>query len=364
MPDFEARRDKLRSLVKKAGYHALLVTNYTNVSYLTGFTGDDSYLLVTHHGEVIISDPRFTEQIDQECPSLVQVIRRPPTKMSDAVIAVLRSSGVQNLAYEASTMTVAVRDSLAAGLGDVQMHATTGLVEQLREIKDKEEIEAIRAAVKCAQQAFNVIRAGLRPEQTEKQVADELEYQIRLFGGKKSSFESIVGVGPRGALPHGRPSDKKVGEDDFILIDWGARLGGYVSDLTRVLVTGKISPKLERVHGVVLAAQLAAIAEIKPGALMKDIDRAARGVIEEAGFGPKFGHSLGHGIGMEVHEQPRLASDQDRPLRPGMVVTVEPGIYLPGWGGVRIEDDVLITKNGHEVLSSTPKQLQDCIVTA
>ncbi|ADB19123.1 peptidase M24 [Pirellula staleyi DSM 6068] len=364
MPDFALRRDKLRSLVKKSGLHALLVTNFTNVSYLTGFTGDDSYLLLSQHGEVIISDPRYTEQLDDECPGLVQVIRRPPTKMSDAVSAVLKSTGVQQVAIEAASMTVAFRDTLAAGLGDVQLHSSNGLVEQLREIKDKEEIDAIRAAIKCAQQAFGVIRASLRPEQSEKQVADELEYQIRLFGGKKTSFEPIIGVGPRGALPHGRPSDKKVGEDDFILIDWGARMGGYISDLTRVLVTGKISPKLERIYGVVLAAQLAAIAEIKPGAVMKDVDAAARGVIEKAGFGPKFGHSLGHGIGMEVHEAPRLAADQDRPLRPGMVVTVEPGIYLPGWGGVRIEDDVLVTKSGHEVLSSTPKQLQDCIVTA
>ncbi len=195
-------------------------------------------------------------------------------------------------------------------------------------------------------------------------MADELEYQIRLFGGVCGAFPSIIGVGPRAALPHGRPTrEAKIGDSDFVLIDWGARGRLYHSDLTRVLVTGRLSPELQQVYGVVLAAQRAAIAAIRPGAIMKEIDATARQVIADAGYGERFGHSLGHGIGLAVHEQPRLAPDQDRPLAPGMVVTVEPGIYLPGWGGVRIEDDVLVTEDGHEVLTSVPKELEECMAT-
>jgi Xaa-Pro aminopeptidase len=187
---------------------------------------------------------------------------------------------------------------------------------------------------------------------------------VRLFGGTCGAFPSIVGVGPRAALPHGRPvRDSRIGDYDFVLIDWGARGRLYHSDLTRVLATAKLSPQLQKVYGVVLNAQRSAIAAIRPGAVMKDVDRAARKVIEDAGFGPQFGHSLGHGIGLAVHEQPRLAPDQDRPLAAGMVVTVEPGIYLPEWGGVRIEDDVLVTADGCEVLTGVAKELEECVVS-
>jgi Xaa-Pro aminopeptidase len=208
-----------------------------------------------------------------------------------------------------------------------------------------------------------VIRASLRPEQTEFQVAAELEYQIRRFGGAACSFPPIVAVGPRAALPHATPGQKRIGEGDFTLIDWGARSPLYVSDLTRVLVTGKISPKLERIYGVVLKAQLAAIAAVRPGALACDVDGAARTVIEQAGYGRYFGHGTGHGIGLDIHEHPRLATSQKQPLKAGTVITIEPGIYLPGWGGVRIEDDVLITRDGHEVLTAgLGKQLEQCMI--
>jgi Xaa-Pro aminopeptidase len=198
---------------------------------------------------------------------------------------------------------------------------------------------------------------------TEKEVADELEHQIRLLGGTCGAFPSIVGVGPRAALPHGRPvKNSRIGDFDFVLIDWGARGRLYHSDLTRVLVTGKLSPQLEKVYGVVFSAQQAAIAAIRPGAIMNHVDATARNVIANASYAKEFNHSLGHGIGLAVHELPRLAPDQNRPLVAGMVVTVEPGIYLPGWGGVRIEDDVLVTPDGCEVLTSVPKELEECIV--
>jgi Xaa-Pro aminopeptidase len=186
---------------------------------------------------------------------------------------------------------------------------------------------------------------------TELDMAAELEYQARRFGAKALSFPAIVAVGPRSALPHATPSTTRLNAGDFVLVDWGAHSGQYVSDLTRIIVAGKISPKLRKVYGVVLTAQLAAIHAIRPGVTCEQVDRVARKIISKAGFGRAFGHSLGHGTGLEIHEAPRLAAGQKTKLRPGMIVTVEPGIYLRGWGGVRIEDDVLVTRSGHEVLS-------------
>ncbi|MCC9604822.1 Xaa-Pro peptidase family protein [Blastopirellula sp. JC732] len=359
---FAARRNKLRRLVKKSGASAILVTNVSNVTYLTGFTGHDSYLLVSADTEVLLSDPRYSQQVEEQCPGLELASRAPGKSILATVQKLVKSVGVNQLAFEAASVTVAERDTLAEKLTGVSLIPTTGLVEELREIKDAEEIATIRQAIHCAEKAFAAVRAAMHKEQTERQVAADLEYQVRRFGGSGLSFPPIVGVGERAALPHGVPTDKKIGEDSFVLIDWGAVVGGYVSDLTRVLATGKISPKIKRIYDIVLQAQLRAIDAIKPGALLCDVDKTARDVIAEAGFGKRFGHGLGHGIGLNVHESPRFNSSQTRPLQVGMVVTVEPGIYIPGFGGVRIEDDVLVTKTGHEVLTSVPKDFDESVI--
>ena len=363
MSVFALRRERLRRLLAEKELPALLVTDERNVTYLTGFSGDSSYLLVTPARELLISDRRYTTQLEEECPGLGLAIRGPGTKLPDFTAETLGKLELPGLGIEADTLTVAAFDNLRSKLKTTKLAGTSGFVEKLREIKDAGEIAAIRDAVQIAERAFAVTRASLRPGRSEKEVADELEYQIRLFGGTCGAFPSIVGVGPRAALPHGRPiRESRIGDANFVLIDWGARGQLYHSDLTRVLVTGKLSPQLHSVYGVVLAAQRAAIAAIRPGAVLKEIDGIARKVIEAAGYGEAFGHSLGHGLGLAVHEQPRLAPDQDGKLAPGMVVTVEPGIYLPEWGGVRIEDDVLVTDGGCEVLTSVPKELDECVV--
>jgi Xaa-Pro aminopeptidase len=362
MDRHKTRRERLRLAVKKAGAEALLVTDFTNVTYLTGFTGDDSYLLLHPGGAVVLSDPRYTTQLGEECPGLDLYIRRPGATMIQAISKVLRSAKVQRLGIEADWMSVALREQVAGERPKMEILPTSGLVETLRQIKDQDEIARIRRAVWQAEKAFAVLRSTLRPEKTEKQIAAELEYQMRLFGAKGCSFSSIVGVGPRAALPHATPGRQRICESDFVLVDWGANEEQYNSDLTRVLVTGKISPKLERVYGIVLRAQTRAIAAIRPGASTRQVDGVARGIIAKAGFGRYFGHGLGHGLGLAVHEAPRLAANSDTPLKAGMVVTVEPGIYLPGWGGVRIEDDVLVTRRGHEVLTTVPKEFEDAIL--
>jgi len=362
MTQYATRRDRLRRLMKKSQLEHLLVTSEVNLTYLTGFSGDSSYLLLHPGGAIIISDSRYAEQLEEECPDVEHDIRHSAQPIVAATARLARRIKAPALGVESASMTMALYQQLDAAVGDVELVSTSGEVEQLREIKDQGEVATIRRAVRIAERAFAATRAMLRGGQSEREVAFELEHQVRLLGARGCSFDPIVAVGPRAALPHATPTDRQIGESDFVLIDWGADFEMYRSDLTRILVTGKISPKLERIYAVVLEAQLQAIKAIRPGAIMKNVDAAAREVIETAGFGKKFGHSLGHGIGLDIHEGPRLASGQDRPLKPGMVVTVEPGIYLPGWGGVRIEDDILVTRDGHEVLSTVPKQLDDCLV--
>jgi Xaa-Pro aminopeptidase len=374
MTIFESRRDQLRQQLRDKSLDALLVTEERNVTYLTGFTGDSSFLIIGQgpaarsigrRGELLLTDHRYTEQLETECPGLDLAVRGPGVKQADFTASTLAGLKLPSLGIESDSVSVGAFEQLRGALKTTKFALTENLVESLREIKDESEIAEIRGAVRIAERAFAVIRHTLRPDRSEKEIADELEYQLRLFGGTCGAFPSIIGVGPRAALPHGRPvADSRIGDHDFVLIDWGARGRLYHSDLTRVLTTGKLSPQLEKVYGVVLAAQRAAIGAIRPGAIMHDVDATARGAIEQAGYGPNFGHSLGHGIGLAVHEQPRLAPEQKRPLAAGMVVTVEPGIYLPGWGGVRIEDDVLVTPDGCEVLTSVPKELEQCVASS
>jgi Xaa-Pro aminopeptidase len=240
----------------------------------------------------------------------------------------------------------------------VALAGLAGQVEALRQIKDDQEVAAIREAIGFAERAFALLRGGLREGQTEKETADALEGYLRRCGATGASFPPIVAVGVNSAMPHARPTTSTaIGQDDFVLVDWGATGRPYKSDLTRVLVTGKVTPRFEAIYRTVLTAQERGIAAIRPGVKAHDVDAEARSVIEEAGFGRFFDHGLGHGLGMDLHEAPRLRKESQVTLEPGMVVTVEPGIYLPEWGGIRIEDDVLVTPDGCEVLSHVPKSL-------
>ena len=362
MLNYAARRNRLRRSLRKHDVDAILVTHEPNVTYLSGFTGDSTSLLVSRRNDVLISDSRFTTQIGEQCEGLQADIRTQAVTWLKQLTRILGRLGTAMVGFEADHLTVARHAALDKHLTKTSLISTTGIVEALRAIKDKEEVKAIRHAIVVAEKTMRVISAGLTREQTENQVVAEIEYRIRQFGGVGCAFSPIVGVGPRAAPPHAPPTDTQIGESDCVLIDWGVRVGQYVSDLTRVFVTGRISPKLQRVYGVVLNAQAQAIDAIRPGALLADVDNIARTAIAKAGYGKHFGHGLGHGIGLEVHEDPRFSATQPGVLSAGMVVTVEPGIYLPGWGGVRIEDDVLVTRDGHEVLSSIPKELESCCV--
>jgi Xaa-Pro aminopeptidase len=397
---FLTRRRKLLARIRAEKLDALLVTSVVNVTYLTGFTGDSSYLLLGPDVETLISDTRYDVQIQEECPGLAATyIRDSSEKIDVSAGKVVGKAGLRKIGFESETTSHAQWGRFQKNAEQVEWVPTSQLVEKLRMVKDAAEVAEIRRAVQLAERAFRKMVASLHPRMTEREASFELEDAIRRFGGEGVAFHSIIAVGDRAALPHYYPGERRIEEAGFLLVDWGALSpGGYRSDLTRIVATrdgavathpsrvatrdgavatqpsrvatrdgavathpsrvatGRLSPKLEKVYKVVLSAQEAAIAAMKPGAACKDVDAVAREIIKSAGYGNKFGHGLGHGIGLEIHEEPRMSPISEDVLEPGMVVTVEPGIYLPGWGGVRIEDDVLITKSGCEVLTSVPKQ--------
>ena len=308
---------------------------------------------------------RYTTQLEEECPGLPLEIRAPGDSMLSAVSNVIGKAKIKRLGIEGNSATVSLQRALAKALPNIELVVTEALVEQLRIVKDKDEIEATRVACVQARRAFEVVRAGLTPEMTEFDVAAELEYQARRFGAKALSFPAIVAVGPRAALPHATPTRKRLVRATSRSIDWGVNSGLYMSDLTRMIVTGKISPKLRKVYGVVLKAQLAAIDAIRPGVTCEEVDRRRAEDHREGGLRQSSLVTVSDmARDWRSMKRPGWPSGQKTKLEPGMIVTVEPGIYLPGWGGVRIEDDVLVTRNGHEVLSDVPKQLDDCVLAS
>jgi Xaa-Pro aminopeptidase len=343
---------------RKAAPEAILVSRVQDVSYLSGFTGDDSMLLLVPDGGVLLTDARYDEQARQECPQLEIVSRKGA--MSDAVAEAVSQRKIRKLAFQEQVVSVALHAALASKLGNCKLLAVSEVVTHVRQQKDQEEVRCIRRSASIAQKAFGeLIKPGRKAfiGRSECEVAAELEYLMRKHGAQGPSFETIVAAGPHGSKPHHRPGQTRIRPDQAVLIDWGALADGYCSDLTRVVFTGRIPPKIAEIYEVVLEAQQAAIGAIRSGRGVHTIDAAARDALTEAGYGDQFVHGLGHGIGREIHEAPALSPRGRVRLRKGMVVTVEPGVYLPGVGGVRIEDDVLVQTQGQEVLTSLPKTL-------
>lgn len=357
------RRRRLARRLGLTAAQALLVSDPLDVGYLSGFGGEESYLLVGRSWGCLITDGRFDEQAHAQCPDLEILVRQVP--LAEAMAQVARQRRLRRVGFQAGHLTVAWRTRLEEALGPRRFRPVSdGLLVQ-RCVKDEAEIRAIRRAVRIAESAFEeMVRRGAAwfVGRTERQVAAELDYLVRLAGADEAAFPTVVAAGAHSSLPHHRPGDTPIRRHQAILIDWGARKDGYCSDLTRVLLVGTIPPKLARVYDVVLAAQQAGIAAVRVGTSARSADAAARLVIERAGFGTQFVHSLGHGVGRATHELPVLSSQSDQRLRRGMVVTVEPGIYLPGVGGIRIEDDVLVAPGGARRLASLPRDRQAMVL--
>ncbi len=351
-----ARVDKLLEAVAERELDALLVSNLVNIRWLTGFTGSNAAAVIGPRQRRFITDFRYlTQAADQVEPSWEREISSDLLKRTADGLP----EGPLRLGFDDAHLTVKQHAQLAEAVGEgVELVAAGGLLEALRAVKDTAEIDAIRAAAKLADEAFEeVVGAGI-VGRTEQAVALDLEIAMRRRGAQGPSFAPIVAAAEHGALPHAVPRDVPIPAGTLVVIDWGAQLDGYASDCTRTVATGELDPRDRAVYELVLRAQEAALEAVRPGPTGKEVDAVARAIIDDAGHAEHFGHGLGHGVGMEVHEGPRLSKLGTDELAAGNIVTVEPGVYVPGAVGVRIEDLVAITEDGHEVLSTLPKALR------
>ncbi len=325
-----------------------------NRNYLSGFTGDESYSIITKDKAYFITDFRYIEQAKQEAKEY-EIIRYefPVEKFLGDFINKLN---IKKLGFEEDIVSFRLYNQLKSGFS-CELAPLEGIIEDIRTIKDKSEIENIQKAASIADDAFKHILNYIKVGMTEKEVALELEFYIRNQGASGLSFKTIAASGCRSALPHGTASDKKIKNGEFLTLDFGCIHNGYCSDMTRTVVIGKPDEKMTEIYNIVYHAQELALKEIKPGISGFDVDKAARDYIKSCGYGDNFGHGTGHGVGMEIHENPRLSPKFNMELKPGMVITDEPGIYIPDFGGVRIEDLVLVTEEGHKLLSRSSKDL-------
>ncbi len=350
------RTDRLIDLLAGLDVDLMLVTDLVNVRYLTGYTGSNGLALVGPRTRTFVTDFRYVEQAAAEVDSGFER-RRAPRDLIEAVTEALPPDPVR-LGFEDADMTVRQHKRLREMLpARVELVPAGTAVKGLRRIKEPREAEAIRAACRLADAALEQVLAEGLAGRTEREVALRLERTMQDLGASRAAFDSIVAAGPRGALPHARPTEAEIRAGDMVVIDWGAELDGYCSDCTRTVAVGEPGAEAREIHALVLTAQLVGLSAVKPGAAGRAVDAAARSVIAEAGHAEAFGHGLGHGVGLEVHEPPQLSTRSEDELAAGNTVTVEPGVYLPGRFGVRIEDLVLVTEAGAEVLSSLPKEL-------
>jgi Xaa-Pro aminopeptidase len=352
--DFKSRISALQASLRSQRVDSMLVTHLPNVRYLCGFTGSSAALVVSPNGITLHTDGRYSVQArEQTQGARVRVSGGSPSRAAVAGLA----RGRCTIGFEADNVTVSQRNLLSKTAPKARLKAISGLVERARMIKQPDEVLQLKAAVMLASGLFEVLLHGIKPGVAESHVAAELEYVARRSGAQGMSFETIVASGPRSAMPHGVASEQAIAASGFVVLDYGVILAGYCSDMTRTVHVGSAGRKQRDLYQAVLDAQLAAIEVVRPGVQASKVDQAARKVIRKAGFDSYFTHSTGHGVGLEIHEPPRLGKGQTEPLQPGMVITIEPGAYVPGLGGVRIEDMVLVTETGCQVLTPTSKEL-------
>lgn len=365
-----ARQARVRQALDALSLDALVVTSATNVRYLTGHAGSAGLLVLTAKTAHLLVDFRYRDavQMSQQSPGACPDLRtwEVPGSYDEALLGCLAAIGVSAIGFEAAHVTVAThewwRTAADARRLAVAFRPTTAVVEQARAVKDASEIATLREAARrlddVVRAAIGAVRAGVR----ERDVAAAIESALREAGYERPAFDTIVASGPHSALPHHRAGERMLGSGDLVVLDFGGVLDGYCSDLTRTVAIGPLSPEARGLYAAVYEAQQAAVAAVRPGVETTAVDAAARQVLEARGLGAAFGHGTGHGLGLEIHEEPRITRPRSDlapvPLVPGMVFTIEPGAYLSGFGGVRIEDDVLVTEDGCEVLTTAPRELQ------
>ncbi|MBP2240838.1 Xaa-Pro aminopeptidase [Cytobacillus eiseniae] len=345
---------KLRSRFEKLGIDGMLITSTYNRRYMSNFTGSAGVVLISGEHAQFITDFRYIEQATAQCEGY-EIVKHEgsiPAEVAEQV----KKLGIKKLGFEQDYLTFSAFKTYEKAVQS-ELVPISGEIEKLRLIKTESEIKILKVAADIADAAFKHMVEFIRPGLTEMEVSNELEFFMRKAGAISSSFDTIVASGHRGALPHGVASEKVIEKGDMVTLDYGAYYKGYISDITRTLAVGEPDAKMKEIYDIVLNAQMRGMDGIKPGMSGKEADALTRDYITEHGYGEYFGHSTGHGIGLEVHEGPSLASKSEIILEPGMVVTVEPGIYIPGLGGVRIEDDTLITNDHNETLTHSTKDL-------
>jgi len=355
--EFDQRRTAAAARLGERKLDALLVSGAPNVRYLTGFTGDNGSLLLSRGQATLITDPRFAIQASQEVNCKVRIARGP---LVMDLLSVIRRAGWKRIGYEPARMHCDAFEALKSRLPmKTSLEPAPPWIEELRMLKSASEIALIRRSVATNSRAFEQAASRARAGTKENDLAAELEYRMRRLGAEKSSFDTIVAAGERSALPHARPGAGECRPGDLVVVDMGAQQDGYCSDMTRMLHVGPPSRKARRTYRAVLEAQLAAIDAAKPGVSTAHVDRMARSVLRGYGLERAFVHSTGHGLGLEIHEMPRIGRRDKRRLESGMTITIEPGVYLQGFGGIRIEDTVVVTATGCEVLTPTSKELRE-----
>lgn len=356
-----ARLGRVHAAIDRAGVDALLVTNLVNIRYLTGFTGSAAMLLVANSGLSLVTDGRYATQAAEQLAEAGVVARleihATASAQLDAIGSALTAEGVGRLGLEASNITWARQRSFTERFVPIEMVATSDLVEDLRRCKDAEEVARIRAACAIGDEALAAVAPTLAQRPRERDVALALEVEMRRRGASGTSFETIVASGPNAAKPHHRPTDRQIEHGELVVLDFGCIVDGYCSDMTRTLSVGDPGTEATRIYEVVRAAQQAGRDALKAGVTCAEVDEACRAVIAAAGWAEAFSHGTGHGVGLDIHEAPRVGATVRDTLAVGHVVTVEPGVYLPGLGGVRIEDTLVVTDEGADVLTTSPKGL-------
>lgn len=349
------RLENFRRHFDELGIDAALIIGDYNRNYLSGFTGHESFSVILKDKAYFLTDGRYIEQAHKEVVGYEVIEYKPP--IYDAVKNILLENNVKVLGVEEDRFTFQDLDIYKEKLGDIKIVKLNHTIEKIRMIKEEEEIELIAKAASIADMAFEHILKFIKPGVAERDIALEIEYFMKKQGAQGLSFDSIVVSGARSSLPHGTPTDKKLEYGDFVTLDFGCIYNGYCSDMTRTIVIGKATEKQKEIYNAVLDANEAALRAVKPGVSCFDLDKIARDIITERGYGERFSHGLGHGVGMEVHELPRVSFRSNEVLEAGMVITDEPGIYIPEFGGVRIEELVVVTKDGYRILSHSPKHL-------
>ncbi len=353
--EFALRRRALERRMADERLDAFVVSFLPNVRYLTGFTGSNGLLVMLPGRAVFLTDPRYRIQAAQEVECPVQVA---PGAMLPRVAVLLRRAGSRRIGFERTRTTVDAFDTLRGALPmRSSLEPISGWIEHQRMIKSEPEIAAIQRSVELNSRAFEQAARHVRPGMRESELAAELDYRSRRLGAEAPAFETIVAAGTRTALPHARPTAARLPSNGMILVDMGAMLAGYASDMTRMLFLGRAAPHARRMYAAVLEAQLAAIDAVRPGVKAQAVDRAARRILARHDLDRAFVHSTGHGLGLEIHEPPRVGKKENTLLEPGMVITIEPGVYFEDYGGIRIEDTVVVTANGCNVLTPTSKDL-------